>query len=221
MTSQYPRVLGISRNATVVPNRFVTLAEAFRDVGYDTGGIVSHTFVSSKLGFGQGFELWDEESTGGHGSVSSPMITDKGLAFATDSRDRAFFLFLHYFDPHYDFIHHDGHGPVPSSDSGVSSGESIQSLRLKASFMSGEDVAVVRALYESEVSFTDHYLGRLLDGLERAGLYDDTIIVLAADHGEEFCERGDHWIGHTRTLYQEVIHVPLIIKPVGGKGQDV
>lgn len=215
MTSQYPRVLGITTTATVVGKRFVTLAEAFREAGYDTAGIVSHTFVSGKLGLGQGFDLYDEECAGGHGHISSPAMTDKALAFVADHKDRAFFLFLHYFDPHYDFIQHDGHGSVPSYEGNVSSGEAIQSLRLKAGYLSMEDVAYIRALYGSEVGFTDHHLGRLLNGLKQAGLYDDTIIVFAADHGEEFCERGDDWIGHTRTLYQEVIHVPLIIKPTG------
>ena len=78
--------------------------------------------------------------------------------------------------------------------------------------MSADDIKYLKALYDSEISFTDEYIGKLLDKLKELRLYDNTLIIFTADHGEGFLERGDYWIGHTKTLYQELIHVPLIIK---------
>ena len=64
-------------------------------------------------------------------------------------------------------------------------------------------------IYDSEVAYTDEQVGRLLDHLRHEGLLDHTLVVLTADHGEEF---GDHgrW-GHTVRLYEELVNVPLVI----------
>jgi len=71
------------------------------------------------------------------------------------------------------------------------------------------------ALYDSEIRFTDHHIGRLLDEIESLGLFEGSVVVVTADHGEEIMERG--WIGHTRTLHRELLHVPLIIRLPDGR----
>jgi arylsulfatase A-like enzyme len=71
----------------------------------------------------------------------------------------------------------------------------------------------VRAAYDSEIAFTDAHIGRLLEAMKEMGVYDDTLIVLTADHGEEFLDHGR--FGHSTTVYNELIHVPLIIKSPG------
>jgi arylsulfatase A-like enzyme len=77
-------------------------------------------------------------------------------------------------------------------------------------------------LYDSEISFTDEYIGNLLGEVKELGLDDKTLIVFTADHGEEFLERGDFWIGHDKKLYQEQIHVPLMIRlPEKNQGKIV
>ncbi len=63
------------------------------------------------------------------------------------------------------------------------------------------------------MAYLDEHLGVLFDDLKRRGLYDRTLVVLTADHGEEFHEHGGWW--HGTTLYDEQIHVPLIVKPAG------
>src|SRR5438876_11103557 len=68
-------------------------------------------------------------------------------------------------------------------------------------------------LYAGEVADLDEHLGVLFEDLKRRGLYDRTLVVLTADHGEEFREHGGWW--HGTTLYDEQIHVPLIVKPAG------
>jgi arylsulfatase A-like enzyme len=74
----------------------------------------------------------------------------------------------------------------------------------------------MRRLYDGEIAFMDEHLGELLAGLRQQGVYDDTLIIFMADHGEEFYEHGGWW--HGTALYQEQIHVPLMIKRPGFAG---
>jgi arylsulfatase A-like enzyme len=69
------------------------------------------------------------------------------------------------------------------------------------------------ALYDAEILYMDHYLGTLVASLKRDKLYENTMIIVTADHGELFGEHGKH--GHGRSLFQEEIHVPLIVKYPG------
>jgi arylsulfatase A-like enzyme len=73
-----------------------------------------------------------------------------------------------------------------------------------------EEVSFLVDRYDEEIRFTDDGIGRLLSALDELGLADETVVVLTADHGEEFLERG--WLGHTRTLYEELVRVPLIVR---------
>jgi arylsulfatase A-like enzyme len=79
--------------------------------------------------------------------------------------------------------------------------------------LTAADVRHLVALYDSEIRFTDLHVGRLLDEVRRLGLDDRTVVVVTADHGEEFMERG--WIGHTLSLHRELLHVPLIVRLPG------
>ena len=210
LTSQYPCVLGISNRAAMIPGEFPLLAELLKQQGYTTHGIVSHTMLSARLGFGRGFDSYDERSSLGHAGISAPAVTDKATSFLQKSHQKPFFLFQHYFDPHCDYHLHQQYNYYPSYKGNIRSGESIFSLWAKRQDMSEDDIKYLFALYDSEISFTDQYIGTLLNELKQQGLYDNSIIILTSDHGEEFMERG--WIGHTSTLYQELLRVPLIIK---------
>ncbi|MEJ2628390.1 MAG: sulfatase-like hydrolase/transferase, partial [bacterium] len=125
-----------------------------------------------------------------------------------------FFLFLHYFDPHFAYMLHDQYNYFPDYKGEVKSRMSTHVLRENAHNYSENDLKYLRALYDSEISFTDYYIGKVINHLKALNLYNNTIIIFTADHGESF---SDHlcWIGHTKSLYQELIHVPLIIKPAG------
>jgi arylsulfatase A-like enzyme len=222
LTARTPPTLRfLGEHPVPIADRFLTLAEVFRDRGYRTQAIVSHHFVSSVLGFDQGFDRFDESQAQGHGYVSSPTLSDKAVSFLDRHGDEPFLLFLHYFDPHFDFILHEGFEFGPAYEGRrIRSGQPIGELRRLAPDLTPDDVAYLRSLYESEIAFTDAQIGRVLRRLEELGLYEDSLIVFTADHGEEFLERGDDWIGHTRTLYGEVIRVPLIVKRPGPARRD-
>lgn len=220
-TGQYPYVMGYEDRAVVLDDKFLCLAEILRASGYATRGVISHLYISGDLGFDQGFDTFDEENAQGHGHVSSPSVTDKGIELIDELKDEKFFLFLHYFDPHCDYILHEPYDFYPDYAGPLYSGQKIQDLRDAARDMSADDIRYLNALYDSEIRFTDEHIGRLLDHLKATGLYDDALIVIVADHGEEFAGRGNAWIGHTRTVYQELVHVPFMIKLPGAAGACV
>ncbi len=223
LTSQYPAMLGYadSKDPAVAGDDALFLAEILAEHGYLTHAVISHTYVGSRLGFDQGMTAFDEGDALGPLHVSSESVTDKAIA-ALDlhgARDRPLFLFVHYFDPHFSYILHQDFDFDPDYRGELSSGEPYGSLldRARARSLSERDLRYLRALYDSEIRFTDQHAGRLLEHLRRQELYDDTVIVFAADHGEAFLDRKDRWIGHGKTLFGELIHVPLVIKLPAGK----
>jgi arylsulfatase A-like enzyme len=178
--------------------------------------VVSHSFVAERWGFDRGFDAFDSSPIAGQRAVTSDAVTDAAIAFVDAHADEPFFLFAHYFDPHFALIDHPEFGfrdpgppyvgrvrsPVPflvfgRADAGVTPREAREMLRI----------------YDSEVAYTDRQVGRLLDHLRGRGLYDPAVIVLAADHGEEYLDHGR--IGHTKTLFDELLRVPLILKVPG------
>ncbi|MDF1798350.1 MAG: sulfatase [Planctomycetota bacterium] len=211
-TGLYPSAHGIQRIKDRLSDEATTLAEVLGAHDYRTVSIVSNSLVRPHFGFGQGFDAFDTSEAAGHDHVSTPGLTKlakRRLARFAES-DRPFFLSLLHFDPHYDWLDH-GLGLATDAGSSLAGDESIERLRLMAS--AGElgppEVAALRSRYDEEIRFTDDGIAELLAELERLGLADDTLVVLVADHGEEFLEHG--WLGHTRYLYQGMVHVPLIV----------
>jgi arylsulfatase A-like enzyme len=214
LSSQYPSVLGIYDEPVPFRPEYGLLQEPLKERGYLTAGVVSVPLLSANLGFGRGFDHYVEPSALTHSGISSPAVTQAAISFLRKA-DRPFFLFVHYFDPHYNYVLHPGYDFLPSYRGSLESGEDIHDLWEKRSRMSEDDIDYLVSLYDSEIAFTDEHIGSLLSELKRLGLYDESLIVLTGDHGEEFMERG--WIGHTVSLHTEVIHVPLLIKPPGNR----
>ena len=218
LTSLYPAALGYgdSRNPSRPDDRVLYLPEILRENGYETEAIVSHTYVAAKLGFDQGFDRFDEDDARGPSHISSKSVTDKAIAALERPKRRPFFLLAHYFDPHFNYRLHPRFDFDPGYEGDFP--EHMGALRRAAKDLSERDVRQLRARYDSEIRFTDEHIGRLITALREHDLYDDTMIVVTADHGEALRDRDDFWIGHTKTLFQEAIHVPLLIKMPGGAG---
>lgn len=216
-----------------------TLAERLRDAGYVTLGVYSGPYLHPYFGFGKGFETYlgvleelpaaeQPSYTGGseieqrimaanarsHRSITSPEITERAINFLHAFGDKRFFLFLHYFDVHYDYIPPEDLWRKFDPDyEGTVTGEKYNRNSAIHPDMDAEDLRHVIALYDAEILYTDRYIGRFVDALDAAGLSDETLIVVTSDHGDEFFEHGNK--GHARTLYDEVILVPLIARLPG------
>ncbi len=213
MTGLTPSRHGVLHLFDKLPEDHLTLAEAMAARGFRTAGVVSHFLINRDQGFGQGFEVYNDASMKGD-QVSSPKVTRIAISELRRLKDERFFLFVHYFDPHSEYLDHPEYdrtsgyqGPARQWD------RDILTLREKRQGMNSLDIDFLRGLYREEIAFTDHHVGLLMAQLENLGLAENTMVILTADHGEEFMEHG--WIGHTRFLYDTLLHVPLVFSLPG------
>jgi len=222
LTSQYPSELGVREELARINPSFPLLSQILRRNGYTTCGIVTSPTLAASLGFDRGFdeyeEAYDHASTT-HDDICSPAVTSKAIEFLRRKHIKPFFLFVHNFDPHYNYILHPEYDFYPAYTGSLTSGERIRELWKRLDTLSDDDVRYLTSLHDSEIAFTDEHIGKLLDELVRLGLYENTMVIVTADHGEEFMERG--WLGHTVTLYQELIHVPLVVRVPGATAQQI
>lgn len=213
-TGLYPRSHGVMRLGSPLPSGQVTLAERLRDAGFHTRGIVSHTLLHAEHGFHQGFERYELVPLRAevHAAITGDLVSDRAVAqiqsYARDPK-RPFFLFLHYFDPHFNYQHHPAHDRSSWYEGPLTPGMPFRELRDRIPTLTDEDRRYLVDLYHEEILFTDLQIQRVFDALKASGLEKDTLVIFTSDHGEEFLEHGA--LGHTRTLYEELIRVPLII----------
>jgi arylsulfatase A-like enzyme len=193
-----------------------TLAESLKGAGYATGAIVSAPYVEARYGFGQGFDEYDDKTIAyaTHGEsykrVTAPLLQATAAAWLERHAGGKFFLFLHYWDVHYDYA------PGPPYDTmfdphykGSIDGTNFYFNPAVHEQMDRADLAHILALYDGEIRLVDDHLAKLRATLERLGVADKTILVITSDHGEEFFEHGRK--GHHRTLHDEILRVPFVM----------
>jgi arylsulfatase A-like enzyme len=229
LTGRYPGQHGLRDDGVRLDPAIPSLPQFFRKRGYRTLAVVSHVYVSSAFGLDRGFDVFDESLTrGGAANPVATQVVDRFLGLLEPGDPEPFFAFLHFFDPHLDYVPPSPFG-TRFTDPGYR-GEIDGTLRSLQGYFSRND-SIPRAdleqaigLYDGEIAYVDSEIGRLLEELERRELLDDTIIVITADHGEEFKEHGR--LGHARTLFEEQLRVPLIISghpafPAGSRRGDL
>jgi arylsulfatase len=207
-TSQLPSDAGVTRMFSTLPDSLLTLAEVMRQSGRWSMGVTSNWIVTDEYGFGQGFEKLNDSPVAGHDAITDGDVTDAGLLILDRVGKRPFYLYLHYFDPHWYFNHHPQFDRTSGYTGRLEPGMDIDDLLRDRHELTAEDLEYLRDLYREEIAFTDHQISRVLTRLDELGLRENTLVVLTADHGEAFMEHD--WIGHTANLYDELIHVPLI-----------
>lgn len=154
----------------------------------------------------------------------SEETVDAAIAWLSErDGEQPWFLWTHHYDPHVPY-----EPPAPFDRMHEGSGEGampnwyLLSTRQRRELI--EDparVAAMRALYKGEISYTDAQLGRLFDALRDMGAYENTVIVLTADHGETLGEHAN-WFDHSTFLYETDLAVPLILRlPGGASGERV
>ncbi len=219
-TSQYPSQHGAGGQLGAfyfLPDKAITIAEVFRRADAVTGAIINVVFLTQKFGTTQGFDSIDATfPINNLASRRARQTTTAAINWLDKHREERFFLFVHYFDPHliYD-------PPEPfrnrftdaserqSKDFIFGTGSEVVALRKGKIQLNCDTVSRLEKLHNGELAYTDSEVGRLLEGISARGLDDNTIIIITADHGEEFCDHGGFEHGHT--LYNELLHVPLII----------
>jgi arylsulfatase len=188
--------------ARPLPESERTLAEILREAGYATGAVVAGPWLKRPFGLAQGFDYYDDDHVTTTDGRRAHSVTDAALRWIERTPGRALFLFLNYYDPHGPYAPPEPYlsrflAPGVRPSEGVPKGEELQ------------------ARYDAEIFFMDEHVGRLLAGLRTAGIYEDALVLVTADHGELLGEQGR--LGHGQHLTQAEIHIPFFVKyPRGG-----
>jgi arylsulfatase A-like enzyme len=228
MTSQYPHVHGVHDNGTALPPDATTLAGVLSERGYDTAAFVSWVYLGKTYGFDRGFDEFnellppeDKIDSETSSAYKAEQVTDAAIRWLERPHEEPFFLFLHYFDPHMNYEAPEPYRSMFDPEyAGAADGsfgwlkEYIKGCHRTPNQIDSRSLEHVKALYDGEIRYTDTHLGRLFDALDGLLRLDNCLIIFTSDHGEEFNEHGS-LEGHQWTLYDEVIHVPLIVRLPG------
>jgi arylsulfatase A-like enzyme len=200
-----------------------TLAQSLQSSGYRTAAFVTNFNVSNRWGFDRGFDDFrylpeDERSANVH--VGADVLNREALDWLRRHRaakpSQPFFLWMHATDPHTPYVPPEPLArrfrrlPAPTRVA------KIGELRDHPDRITADDAVQLVDGYDAEIAFVDHAFGELLSEIESLGLADDTVIILTADHGEEFLDHGG--LEHGRTLYQEQLNVPFIMRVARAPG---
>ena len=156
------------------------------------------------------------------GDLDASAITDGALAWLDLHRGERFALYLHYLDAHTPYSpprEYVERYADPSYDGPIRAGWGDAEGASAGKYTAADRQQIV-ALYDGAIGFIDDQIGRLLDALRRSGRLEHTIVVVSADHGEEFWDHGRFF--HGQSLYDELLHVPLIVHlPAGAEAGTV
>lgn len=240
-TSRLPSGHNADTKASRLSQDAVLWSETLQDAGVTTGALVNNINMTESFGFNQGFDSFLYEAPdyrfGGTESVfaltfykvvhkvaekvftgnkqvasyyqPAPVVLADAQAFIEANSDSRWALFVHLMEPHDPYFEH----PALSDPEGAPF-NGVGFARAEVETPDPADAEYLRAVYADEVRWMDREVAPFFEWLRASGNYDDTVIVLTSDHGEEFYEHGGWW--HGTTLYDEQIHVPLVVKPASG-----
>ena len=182
---------------TRLSDELTTLAERVKALGYATAGVSPNPWITKQFGYTQGFDqfYFVEREPANKITESGREIIE---AWEKKKLKDPFFLYLHFLDPH------DPYTPPGEYATKFSGGLA------RSPFSYSPEMQEKINLYDGEISFLDHELGKFFEYLKAKKLYEDLVIVIVSDHGEQFMEHGDERHGYK--LYNEEVHIPLFLK---------
>ncbi len=218
----------------VLDPHHTTLAEILKEAGYQTFGVVANPLVGARFGFDQGFDKYLALPVT---KRAADVNREAFKLLREKDGERPFFLYLQPIDPHLPYDppepfrsralswHNiettEGEKLLPSTDKPGFITMTHHLYRQAALGLPPEvpqsTRRLIEALYDGEVATADAGIGEVIAWLKAQGVYDDTLIVVTSDHGEELLDRD--WLGHMHTFYEELVRVPLLIKFPRGRGK--
>lgn len=223
LTGLPPGAHGVRVYEDRLPSDVVTLAERLKGAGYHTAFLGVNSLFESGRQLEQGFDYYY-----GIDEIPGLQLNDQLYAWMRERpKDRPFFLYVHYFEPHCRYApppeKRDLYWP-PNARHRTGRRMTEEQWRqmhecFQLHFNPGEpvlDVDYYLSAYDAEIRQVDYVLGLFLERLKEAGLYDQALLALTSDHGEEFYDHGG--FGHGKILLEHNLHVPLILRLPGGEG---
>jgi arylsulfatase A-like enzyme len=185
--------------ADKLQKRSVTIAELLKKKGYSTAAFLANWHITPEVGYKQGFNVYKNMS-----GASASTLNQMAAYWITSLRKRPFFCYIHYMDVHmpykapppYNLIYPPVKGRAPTRN------------LLSPAPITESNFLYTIGQYDGEIHYLDDQLRIFFSILNERGLLENTLVVLLADHGEEFLDHGG--IGHALSLYDELLHVPLI-----------
>jgi len=196
LTGTYPFQNGVQDfTGQPLAPQFHSVAQALKQHGYATGAVVSAFVLDRSWGLNRGFDFYDDAFSAETFQKKDIGLVDRkaaesvthAIGWLKKTPHRPFFLWLHLYDPHSPYD-----PPEP----------------YRTQYQDH--------LYDGEIAYADHELGRLVAFLKQNQLYDHTLIAFLSDHGESLGEHGEH--EHGFFVYNSTVHIPLIVKPPAGSG---
>jgi len=213
-----------------------TIAEVLRDSGYTTVSVVSNIYLKQVFSMTQGFDSSEEFLRGKYSlglyrllrrvgiiadrnyfskTPNATEVTEAALPWIDAIGDRPFFLYLHYMDSHHPYV------PMPPYDTMFGNGvadpdptalfDKTVALLVNEQpplLLAPDELQKLRDYYDGRIRYADEEIGRIIEAIENLPDPRETIIVITADHGDEFLEHGSLY--HNNVLIEELIRVPLI-----------
>ncbi len=206
-SSLYPYMHTVINLENALPKRILTIAEILKNKGYKTyfynGG---NRHLYPRFNLNQGFDLYDNSDLGED-------LTDKFSSQVNKLRKNFFFAYLHYMDVYLPYHKNEYNSLFTSTDKSQIEPGNILMPEIREltrnNEITDEGKEYIESLYDGQISYIDFEINELISFFKQLDLLKDTIFIITSDHGEEFWDHNNFEHGHT--LYEEIIHVPLII----------
>jgi len=204
-------------------DREVTFVELLAEAGYKTCAMSTAKIFNPALGLSQGFHETTVVGKPGNvlEKVAAIQLSHTAITWLRRNRGDKCFLFIHHYDTHYPYKAgeqclsrfnpgYEGPYRMRFGDSSLRILKMARAGRLaEAVDLTDADVEQIKTLYDCEIVRTDKAIGNLVGSLSTWGCLEKSLIMISADHGEEFLERGS--LDHGQTVYDESIKVPLVV----------
>ena len=179
--------------STKLSDGVTTMAEIFRDNGYETAAIMNNPWLKISFGYDQGFNFYEY-----HNRVHADEINKAAFKMLQllKAKEQPFFLYVHYMDAHNPYN--------PPAEYRNKYTGNLQNRDYPPRAQKSMNA------YDGAINYLDSQLAEFFSYLKEEGLYQDSVVLVVADHGEQFMEHGHS--GHGFNLYNEELHVPCILK---------
>jgi arylsulfatase A-like enzyme len=217
LTGLHPQTHQQKTGDAALPSSAELLSEHLKRQGFATGSFIANGYVSDRFGFDQGWDDYTNYIREGKSTEAKDVFEEAGNWIEAHKESR-FLAYIQTIDPHVPYDPPAEYLQMYDPTEYVGqikprmTGELLEKAKRNPPqvVFDTRDKQRLKALYDGEISKHDYFFGLFLDRLAKLGLADDTLVVVTADHGEEFDDHGS-W-GHGHSVYQELLHVPLMFR---------